>query len=118
MVIEDYPVVGMTEILSECVRWYAGTGRGLGTRLFMSLDDEHQTYVVIGVDHPAPKYDPPVQVVVMARIVGDQVVIEADNTDRPLVKKLEARGIPRAKIILAYDGESIPDAAYFEGVQV
>jgi XisI protein len=50
-------------------------------------------------------------VVVLARIEGDFIIIEEDTTDRPLVKKLVAAGIPREKIILAYLDETIPEAA-------
>lgn len=36
-------------------------------------------------------------------------VIEEDLTDKPLVDRLVAAGIPRAKIICAYLGEPLPD---------
>jgi hypothetical protein len=47
---------------------------------------------------------------VLARIVGDYVLIEADNTDKPLVDALVYNGgIPREKIILRYAGETLPE---------
>ncbi len=47
--------------------------------------------------------------VVLARVVGDYVIVEEDLTDRPLVDRLVAAGIPREKIILAYAGEPLSD---------
>lgn len=51
---------------------------------------------------------------VLARIVGDKVVIEEDAADKKLIDALLQRGIPRSQIILAYSGEPIPDAERFE----
>ena len=55
-----------------------------------------------------------VHTLTMARIVGNRVVIEEDMTDKKLVDALLQRGILRDQIILAYEGEPIPDAAQFE----
>lgn len=46
-------------------------------------------------------------IVVVTRIEGEHVIIEADTTDRPVDEALMAVGIPRAQIILAYRGEHI-----------
>lgn len=51
----------------------------------------------------------PSHVVVMARIEGDYVIIEADRTDKPLVERLIDAGIPREKIIEYYAGEPLPE---------
>ena len=55
-----------------------------------------------------PRRQQQVRVVVMARVVGDRVIIEEDITDRPLYEALQHAGIPRERIILAYEGEAIP----------
>jgi len=47
----------------------------------------------------------------MAHIEGEYVVIDADNTDRPLVDKLVAAGVLRDKIIRGYAGERVPTPA-------
>lgn len=49
----------------------------------------------------------PTNIVVQARLAGDIVIIDADNTDRPLVERLMAEGIPREKIIRVYAGEEV-----------
>lgn len=72
-------------------------------------DDVRQIYTVIVVpDLPRPF---PARVVVMARIVGDYVVIDEDTTDRPLFDELERAGIPRERIVLLYAGQTLPEDA-------
>jgi hypothetical protein len=102
----------LSEIVSEEVRKYAGNGRGANIVLFPILDEERHTYAVNAVDYP--KRDNEAGVVVLARIVDDKVVIEEDTTDKPLLDALLQRGILRDHIILAYQGEPIPDKDRFE----
>jgi hypothetical protein len=98
----------LSDIVKEEVSWYAGTsGRGINLRLFKVFDETRQVYAVTASDYP--KRVEPGSVIVMARIVDNRVVIEEDNTDRPLVDRLTERGIPRDQIILAYTGEPVPD---------
>jgi hypothetical protein len=68
---------------------------------------QQQLFAVIEVpDHDHPDRMP--LIVVMARIVGDNVVIDADATDRPLYEALLIAGIPRENLILGYLGETEP----------
>jgi sulfur carrier protein ThiS len=54
-------------------------------------------------------------VVVMARLLGDKIVIEEDTTDKPLLDALLQRGVPRESILLAYDGDIVPEElAWYE----
>jgi hypothetical protein len=77
-------------------------------QLYSVLDDKHKTYAVNVV--PTNEQERPAWVAVMARVVGDYVVIDEDRTDKPLVDALMANGdVPREKIILAYQGEALPD---------
>ena len=98
----------LNAILREEVEKYAGSGRGGNILLFPVLDDQRQIYAVNSVYFPDRKEA--ATVVVMARLIGETIVIEEDSTDRPLVDALRQRGVPRDKIILAYAGEPIPDA--------
>jgi hypothetical protein len=102
----------LTQIVREEVEKYAGSGRGANIILFPLLDDEHKIYGVNAVDYPTRRET--AGVVVLARIVGEQVVIEEDMTDKPLIDALLQRGVPRSQIVLAYDGEPLPDAAYWD----
>ena len=92
-------------IVKEAVKWYASGGPNLKT--FPIVTPDQAGYGVIVLDYPVRQQ--PAGVVVFARIVGEYVVIEEDTTDRPLVDKLTAKGIPREKIICAYAGESLPE---------
>jgi uncharacterized protein with ACT and thioredoxin-like domain len=96
----------LKEIVRTEVKKYAGTGNGINVKLFPVLDDENLIYAVNAVDYPTR--DEIASVVVMARIVGDKVIIEEDATDKKLVDALLQQGIPRDKIILAYAGEPEP----------
>jgi XisI protein len=98
-------------IVREEVAWYAGNGRGANVILFPMLDDLHETYAVNAIEYPTRSKG--AGVVVLARIVGDIVVIQKDNTDKPLYQALLQRVIPRHRIVLAYAGEPIPDAERF-----
>lgn len=101
----------ITIVREEVEKYYAG-GRGANAILFPVLDDVRQTYAVIAVDYPVR--EDIALVVVLARVVGDKVVIQEDTTDRKLVDALLQRGIPREQIVLAYEGEPIPDAEKYE----
>ncbi len=101
--------VSLAEIARREVDLYAGNTRG--AKLYPVLDDTNQTYAVVIV--PEAPEERPAYVAVMARVVGDYVVIDEDGTlDKPLVNALIVNGgIPREKIILAYKGEEVPEAA-------
>lgn len=97
----------LLKIVRQEVTKYAGSGRGINLRLFPVLDDEHQTYAVIAVDYPHHQHV--AGVVVLARIVGDKVVIEEDATNKNLADALIQNGIPRENIVFAYDGEILDE---------
>lgn len=91
---------------------YAASGRGANVLLFAILDDEQGIYAVNGVDYPERQDF--AGVVVLARVVKNMVVIEEDMSDKKLVDALIQAGILRDQIVLAYEGEPIPDADLFE----
>jgi hypothetical protein len=71
------------------------------------LDDEQQRYVALFVSDNKQEYP---DVIVMARVDGDKIIIEHDSTDKPLVDALMVNaGIPREQIILAYAGETLSE---------
>jgi XisI protein len=101
----------LAEITRQEVVRYAGNAHQ--ARLFPILDDTSQTYAVVIIeDDPAAR---PAWVVVMARVVGDKILIEEDaSLDKPLVDALVVNGgIPREQIVLAYAGETL--ASYPSG---
>ncbi|MCI0709174.1 MAG: XisI protein [Chloroflexi bacterium] len=102
----------LKQTLREEVKKYAAGGRGINVLLFAILDDQQGIYAVNAVDYP--EREAVADVVVLARLVGKKIVIEEDMTDKKLVDALLRRGITRDQIILAYEGEPIPDAHQFE----
>ncbi len=102
-------IAELTDLVQREVEDYARGGTAKAVTYPVS-DRARQTYTVIVVSDYPRKYNS--AVVVMARIVGDKVVIDEDITDRPLWEELVRAGIPREQIILAYAGEAPPaDAA-------
>ncbi len=55
------------------------------------------------------------RVVVFARLWAGHIVIEVDNTDKPLMDALVQQGVPREQIVLAYAGETLPDKTPVSG---
>lgn len=96
----------LIETLKNEMQWYSGHNfNSLG---YLLADDIERVYAVIVLDYPARKISP--MIVVMARIVEETIVIEEDRTDKRLFQRLEAAGIPRDKIVLAYAGEALPES--------
>ncbi len=95
------------EIVRSVVEGYDGPS--IKARSMSLIDPTRQHYAVLMVpDYPRLFK---AGIVVMARVVGDKVVIEEDTTDRPLYKELLRAGIPREQMVLAYAGEVLPDDA-------
>jgi hypothetical protein len=96
----------LTEVTSREVERYIGYSPQ--ERYFPLLDTEHSTFAVVGIPNWPRTY--PAGIVVLARVVGDKIVIEEDTTDQPLYEALMANaGVPREQIILAYAGETLPE---------
>lgn len=95
----------LMDIMTREVKWYAGVSDD--SKAFYFNDKEQQQCVVVGIkNEPGPERS---FVIVQARIVDDVIVVDEDTVwDKNLWKSLEAAGIPREQIVLAYLGESIP----------
>lgn len=100
-------MAGLAEIVKQEIAWYASSGSNL--KSYLLTDETAQIYGVTVIDYPVRRH--PAGVAVLARVSGDHVIIEEDRTDKPLVDRLVAAGIPREKIILAYANEPLPDLA-------
>lgn len=104
---EKVEATALMKLTRQEVKRYAGYSPI--AKLYPILDDNSRTYVVVIIeDDPARR---PADVVVMARVVGDTIIIDEDTTDKPLYEALmHNAGIPREQIVLAYAGETAPDA--------
>ncbi len=82
-------------------------GRTQGAAMYSFLDDKQKRYSVVIV--PESAAERPAYVAVMARVVGEYVIIDEDGTlDKPLYQALMVNGgIPREHILLAYKGEKL-----------
>lgn len=95
----------LSTIVQREVEDYAAGG-SWKSAFYPISDVTRQIYTVMVVpDTPRPF---PARAVVMARVIGDYVVIDEDTTDRPLVSELVRAGVPCEKIILLYAGQSLP----------
>ncbi len=95
----------LAELTRREVERYAGHSDE--SNLYFLSDDKQQSYAVVDVPHTPRSYSP--EIVVMAHVVGNFIVIDEDTTDKPLFEALMINAhISREKIILAYQGEAIP----------
>ncbi|MDZ4765647.1 MAG: element excision factor XisI family protein [Chloroflexota bacterium] len=87
-------------------------GSAYKAKTFFIEDAAQKMYVVLVVvdDHYPIRDTPTAQIVVMARIENERVIIDEDISDRPLYEALERAGVPRDKIIARYAGEPLPAA--------
>jgi len=98
-------VVDLAEVLQHEVEDYAHGG-SWKTTFYSVSDTKRHRYTVLAIPDYPRKYR--AGIVVAARILKGKVVIDEDNTDRPLVEELLRAGLSRDQIILAYAGESLP----------
>lgn len=83
------------------------TGYSDESNLYFLSNDIKFVYTVVDVPNIPRTYS--TEIVVMAHVVGDFIVIDEDTTDKPLFEALMVNAyIPRENIILAYQGETIP----------
>jgi hypothetical protein len=98
-------IAELEDIIRQEIESY--TGEVYKATSYLITDSKQHTYIVVVVpDHDYPTRAKP-GIVVMARVVGDKVVIDEDITDRPLYEELMRAGIPREQIVLAYAGETL-----------
>jgi hypothetical protein len=99
-------VAKLTEIVQHEVEDYA-KGETWKAVTYPVTDPTRHIYTVVYVPDYPRKFKS--GVAVMARVVGDTVVIDEDITDRPLWEELVRAGVPREKIVLTYAGETLPE---------
>ncbi len=104
----DGVILDLVGIVRREVEAYAD-GDWWEANAYVVSDAIRKIYTVVVVPAYPRKYK--AGLVVMVRIVGDQVIIEHDTTDHALYEELVAAGIPREQIILTYAGETLPENA-------
>jgi hypothetical protein len=97
---------GLSDIVKREVFAYACDGWKMTDH---TVTNEAQTvFAVLAIPDDPAEYK--AHIAVMAHLDGDQVVIDIDITHRPLSLALQAAGIPREKIVLAYLGKKVAAA--------
>jgi len=94
----------LRKILREELEAY--TGKGLNDHAYLTVNEVEDVYAVVVFATVREKAV--AGTVLLARLVGEQIVIDIDNHDKMLVDALTARGIPNDQIVLAYRGDPLP----------
>lgn len=96
----------LKQIVHKVVSEYAKYG--LNCISYLTQNEDGNLLTVVDIEDSPQTHDMDISVVV--RIVGEQVVIERDLNNKLVVDALLQAGIERKNIILAYAGEAIPEA--------
>lgn len=111
---EFKPRQGHSELVNatrEQVRRYSNDG--INVRGLFVADEERHYYAAIGIVEPDVEIHlrRRVDVIMLARVEGEYIIIEEDRMERPLVDALiQNAGVPEAQIICAYVGEEVTSA--------
>jgi hypothetical protein len=95
----------LREIVQREVERYAVTGLNSEAYLLANADGNWLSVIDIAVDNHNRRFTATSLVV---HLLGDKVIIEQDDNNKPLVDALVQAGIPRSQIVLAYMGEPVP----------
>jgi hypothetical protein len=94
-------VIDLAVALRDTVRGYVRPS--INSTMYLLENPDHAMFAAISV--PSSR-NPQSRIVVLGRVVHDKIIIETDVTDKPLYEALMQAGVPRAQIILAYQGET------------
>jgi hypothetical protein len=93
------------QIIQQVMEGYAG--EGLGGYAYLTANKDKTIFTVIDISTTqGGKHE--VYTSLVVRLVGQLIVIEHDDNNKPLVDALLQAGIVRKEIILAYAGEPVP----------
>jgi hypothetical protein len=95
----------LADIVQNEVQGYAG--EMLNGYAYLAISPDHRVFTIVSVGKI--KDERITNLSLLARIEGEKVIIEQDDSNKPLVHALVQAGIPREKIILAYAGEPAPE---------
>lgn len=94
----------LTETLINVLEGYTGKAFNGYSYLTSSADQQH--FVVTSVGYVRGQRV--VNIGLVVQIVNNQIVIDKDINNKPLVDALLQAGVLRSQIILAYAGEPVP----------
>jgi hypothetical protein len=91
------------ETIKQVLATYAGEALNGYSQLTANDSDNFWTVIAVASVRGVPV----VETGLVVRLEGEQVIIEKDVNDKPLVDALQAAGVARSQIVLAYAGESL-----------
>lgn len=100
-------MAALSDKLKTTLSGYAG--KMLNGYAYLTTNEDESVFTVVAVGLIGEKRI--VETSLIVRAVGDKIVIEHDDNDKPLVEALLQVGVPREQIVLAYHGEPVPEAA-------
>ena len=92
----------LKNLLQQVLSGYAG--EALNGYSYLTSDAANNIFTVVSVGDVRGQRV--VDTGLVVRVLPDQIVIERDVNDKPLVEALVQAGIPRHQIVLAYSGEA------------
>lgn len=98
----------LREDVRKAVERYAVKGINSDAYLTVSPDGDLLTVIDFAHDNKGRRF---VATSLVVRYTDEFVIIQHDDNNKPLVDALVQGGVPRAQIILAYAGETIPEPA-------
>ena len=97
----------LSQIVRSTLEGYAGEAANGHIYMTISPDDSTYTLTAVGTTQ-GQRY---VNTGILVRIEHEHIIIERDQTDKPVVDALVQACIPRQQIVLAYAGERLPEMA-------
>ncbi len=97
----------LTAVVAREIEGYAG--EMLNGYAFLTTSDDHRVFSVVSVGKV--KGERVTHLSLLVRVAENQIVVEEDDSNKPLVDALVQAGVPRNQIILAYAGEPVPEIA-------
>jgi hypothetical protein len=83
--------------------------KGLNSDAYLTVSPDENLLTVVDIAHVGDQRIVATSLIV--RLLKEQVIVEHDDNNKPLVDALLQMGIPRTRIVLAYAGENVPEVA-------
>ena len=96
----------LRDILAKEITAYAG--EMLNGYAYLMVSEDRNVFTVVSI--AKIKTERVNQLSLLGRVVDNLIVIETDDSNKPLVDSLVQAGVPRDQIVLAYAGEPIPES--------
>jgi len=97
----------LNETVKKAMKGYAV--KGLNSDAYLTVSPDGNLLTVVDIAQSGGKRI--VETSLIVRLLNDQVIVEHDDNNKPLVDALVQAGVERNKVVLAYLGEAVPEVA-------